>query len=262
MRCGFRRETRPDAGEVEEEPVRKRLATLTLALPLLSGCGTVPVVNLGCNGCFPPQLEGTIARIHPGSRTILHLVNVQEILKPNEWFHHYATLTVTIGPGRWVGPGHWQGAHDAMDLFVGEPIMATPGRISATIAGQPVPFQGVVYRIQGNRVTLQKIHYVGDTGHGLSIVRLMPTLTVFHIAPYTRLDWEGNSTSIMPPSGLRVDQFIDGTWEGSPSYPIADQGTIFPSAAAFAGTPLQTPSYPSLHTVAPKDGFETGVTMP
>lgn len=232
----------------------KRLAMVTLATLFLSGCGKVPAVNLGCHGglaCVPPQLEGTIARIHPGTRTILHLVNVQEVLRTNGPFHHHTTLTVTIGPGRWVGTGHWQGVHDTMDLFVGESIMATPGRISATIAGQSIGFFGVVYRIQGNLVTLQKTHFVGDNGQGQSIYRLIPTLTAFHITPYTRIDWEGNSTATMAPSQLRVGQFIDGLWEGSPSYPIADQWTVFPAAASFNGAPLQTPSYPALHTVAP-----------
>ncbi len=189
---------------------------------------------------YGPQLEGTIVAIHPGPKTRVTLRNVQEVLKNNGPFHHHPILTVTLGPGKFVSPGHWQAAGDAMDLFIGESIAAVPDAIASTITGNPHNFSGIVHGIQGSLVTLQKVTFVGDNSHGTAIYRLQPTLTRFHVTPYSRFSWEGNGGQSLPFSHLRVGQFVDGAWEGSKDYPIADQWTVFPSAKAF-GAVLEKP---------------------
>lgn len=249
-----------------------RLSHILLALGIfgllasgVSGCGnTAPVVpsippktthghapakqssdSHGGPVRYGPQLEGTIIAIHPGSKTTVTLRNVQEALKTNGPFHHHATLTVTIGVGRWVSPGHWRASGDAMDLFVGESIAAVPGAIAKTITGNPHGFSGIVYRIRGSFVTLQQLTFVGNNAQGAAIYRLEPTLTRFHVTPYSRFSWKGNGRESMPYSHVRVGQFVDGLWEGSSMYPIADQWTIFPSAQAF-GAVLKQPGYQTL----------------
>lgn len=207
-----------------------------------------------CTGpiaCIKPQLEGTIVGIQPGTRTVVRLSGVQEVFVTQGPFHHYASLTVTIGPGRWVAPGHWQAAHDAMDLFIGELIMAVPGHIATTIAGQTMGFSGVVYRIRGNLVTLQRVNYFGDNSQGQGLYQLAPTLTTFHIAPYTLFSWEGLNAPAFDLAQLRVGQYIDGLWEGSTAYPVAAQWTVFPSLAAWAGTAPLPSDYAILYPAPP-----------
>ena len=210
---------------------------------LLAGCGS----QLGASD--PPaqwgrQLEGTITAIQPGPATRVTLSHVQEVLTTDGAFHHYASMTVTIGAGQWVGPKHWQGSHDSMDLFVGEAIEASPHHIARTIAGQPNGFSGIVRRVQGSLVTLQRTKFVGENSSGHAIERLMPVLTTFRIAPYSQFSWQGGGQPAFSASQLKVGQYVDGLWEGAVSHPIADQWTIFPSATAWGV--LQSPPYTHL----------------
>ena len=215
---------------------------------LLAGCGSQGGAVAG-PAQWGPQLEGTITAIKPGAATRVTLSDVQEALTTDGAFHHYASMTITIGPGQWVGPKHWQATHDAMDLFVGESIAASPQHLARTIAGQPDGFSGIIRRIQGNRVTLQRAEFVGDNHSGRPIERLLPVLTTFRIAPYTLLSWEGASQPPFPASQLQVGQYIDGLWEGAVSHPIADQWTIFPSASAWGS--LESPHYTHLSLQPP-----------
>lgn len=253
------------------------LCTLGLVAGIVSGCGnTLPIVpkippktthdplpakrssdSHSSPVRYGPQLEGTITAIHPGSQTTVTLRNVQEALKNNGPFHHHATLTVTLGAGRFVSPGHWRASGDAMDLFIGESIAAVPGAIAKTITGNPHGFPGIVYRIRGSVVTLQKLTFVGNNAQGAAIYRLEPTLTRFHVAPYSRFSWEGNGRESMPYSHLRVGQLVDGLWEGSKAYPIADQWTIFPSAKAF-GAILEYPHDKTLQYHRPEHSRRHG----
>ncbi len=223
-------------------------AALALSL-LLAGCGQGGAGSGVSTGParWAPQLEGTITAITPGAATRVTLSDVHEALTTDGAFHHYASMTITIGPGQWVGPKHWQAAQDAMDLFVGEAIDASPHHLARTIAGQPDGFSGIIRRIQGNRVTLQRVKFMGDSGSGRPIERLMPVLNTFRLAPYTVLF--GASGSSMPASQLTVGQYVDGLWEGAVSHPIADQWTIFPSASAWG--PLESPHYAHLSQEPP-----------
>ncbi len=217
------------------------------AILSLVGCGqNAPLRAIGTPLQWGPQLEGTITSIQPGSSTEVTLSHVQEALTTDGRFHHYASMVVTIGPGRWIAPQHWQGAHDSMDLFVGEAIAATPKHIASTIAGQPHGYSGVIRQIQGTLVTLQKTQYIGDTSTGHAIARLMPVLTTFHVAPYSKFLWEGNAHPSFLPRQLKVGQYVDGLWEGAAAYPVIDQWTLFPSANAFDGSVLESPHYAKL----------------
>ncbi len=81
-----------------------------------------------------------------------------------------------------------------------------------------------------------------STGHTLE--RLMPELTTFRIAPYSRFFWQGGSQPPFSASQLKAGQYVDGLWEGAVSHPIADQWTIFPSASAWGV--LEWPTYTHL----------------
>jgi len=226
-------------------------AAITVAvvgLPRLGGhpstksipvAGSRPSRRHGPNGTavavpaqYGPQLEGTILRIIPGPSTTVVLGHAQEVLKADGPFHHFSQLTIRIGPGRWVGPQHWQAAHDAMDLFIGEAVMAVPGHILATITGQPHQCGGIVRSIHGRTVLLQDAVYVGDTARGEALYTLMPQLTRFSWAPYSRFTWEGNGSITHALSTLKRGQWVVGLWEGMPYHHIIDQWTLFPSPSA------------------------------
>lgn len=245
------------------QPRAWAVVSLTLALV---GCGASPIRaaspvrpiavsrhgdtrSMGGPAQWGPQLEGTISQIVPGPHTRVVLKNAQEAVKTDGRFHHYATLVLSIGPGSWTAPNHWRAKHDSMDLFVGEPVAAVPGHVADTIAGQPNNFQGIVRRIHGDRVTLQRVKILGTTRTG-NTARLLGTETVFYMAPYSRFSWKGNGA--MPAGNLRVGQYIDGLWEGWPSYPIIDQWTVFPDAKAFLGTSIEAPHYAHLTTQSPR----------
>ena len=217
-------------------------AAISTAL-LLAGCGSPSATSVSPEQ-WGPQLEGTITAIQPGPATRVTLSHVQEALTTDGAFHHYASMTITIGPGHWVGPRHWQGSHDSMDLFVGEAIAASPKHIARTIAGQPNGFSGIVRRIQGSLVTLQRTKFVGDNSTGHAIERLMPVLTTFRVAPYSQFSWQGGSQPPFSARQLKAGQYVDGLWEGAVSHPIVDQWTIFPSATAWGV--LQSPTYTHL----------------
>jgi len=219
----------------------------------MAGCGQSSPSGVSDGPAqWGPQLEGTITSIQPGISTQLTLSHVQEALKTDGKFHHYASMTVTIGSGRWIAPQHWQGAHDSMDLFIGEAIAANPNHIATTITGQPNGYSGVIRRIQGNLVMLQKTKYIGDNSTGHAIDRLMPVLTTFHIAPYSQFSWEGDTQPHFSVRQLKVGQYVDGLWEGAASYPIVDQWTIFPSDSAFDGSVLESPQYAKLTRQPPQ----------
>ncbi len=229
----------------------------------LAGCGQhSPSGAIDGPAQWGPQLEGTITSIQPGPSTQVTLSHVQEALTTDGKFHHYASVTVTIGPGQWVAPQHWRGSHDSMDLFVGEAIVANPRHIARTIAGQINGYSGIIRRIQGNLVTLQKTKYVGDNSTGHAIDRLMPVLSTFHIAPYSQFSWEGGTTPPFSASQLKVGQYVDGLWEGAASYPIVDQWTIFPSDKAFDGSILESPQYAKLTHEPPPTSPSGGAPQP
>jgi hypothetical protein len=181
---------------------------------------------------YGPQLEGTILRIIPGRSTTVVLGHAQEALKADGPFHHFSQLTIRVGPGRWIGPHHWQATHDAMDLFIGEAIIAVPGHIASTIAGQPHQCGGIVRSVHGHVVVLQDAVYVGNTAGGEARYTLTPRLTRFIWAPYSRFTWEGNGHITHALATLKRGQWVVGLWEGMPYHRIIDQWTLFPTPSA------------------------------
>ncbi len=111
-----------------------------------------------------------------------------------------------------------------MDLFVGEAIAASPKHIAHTMAGQPNGFSGIIRRVQGNLVTLQRTKFVGDNSTGHATLRRRPVLTTFRIAPYSRFSWQGGNQPAFSAGQLKAGQYVDGLWEGAVSHPIVTSG--------------------------------------